>query len=131
VEKIKKILHSLEIQLVLLDIEKNGYYDPISKMMIVSSNLPEKEMKKTIIHEIGHDILHRDTRVLYKLTVPRSKMEYEANCFMIKYLLQEYINQFSVTIQQINYLNFLEYYKISFYYRDFVMDLILDLAKNM
>jgi Zn-dependent peptidase ImmA (M78 family) len=129
-EKIKKILHSLEIELVELDMEKNGYYDPVSKLMLINSNLTKKEIKKTIIHEIGHDLLHRDTRVLYKLTVPRSKMEYEANCFMIKYLLKEYSDKFSVAIQEINYLKFLEYYKISFYYQDYVMELILDSKHN-
>ena len=46
-------------------------------------------MKRVIVHEMKHVIDHEDYVALYKNFVAHSKMENEANNFMVNYIINE------------------------------------------
>lgn len=77
------------IELVLLSLKKNGYYNHDLKTMFVNESLDEEKQKEVILHELGHALNHNDLSALYDKPVFRSKMENEANYFMMNYLIDE------------------------------------------
>ena len=91
-------LNELEIDLILLDIEKPGHYIAGAKTLFVSSQLDEVKLKEVILHELKHVMDHSDYLELYRNSFSfRSKMEYEADFFMIDELIEENGGQFNLT----------------------------------
>lgn len=88
--ELRSQLKELGVQLVIKEIEKNGYYVAAWKTIFVNQNLPEVEMKRVIVHELKHVLDHEDYLVLYKNFVNHSKMEHEANTFMVNYIINEH-----------------------------------------
>lgn len=77
------------VELVLMSLKKNGYYNPGLKTMFVNESLSEEKQKEVILHELGHALNHKDLSILYGKPVFRSKMENEATSFMMSYLINE------------------------------------------
>ncbi|WP_427814328.1 ImmA/IrrE family metallo-endopeptidase [Enterococcus sp. 22-H-5-01] len=88
-ENVKAILQNNGIELIELTLENKGYYNCVLKMMFVNQELDEFEKLKVILHETGHALKHSDYMILYNLSTYKSKMEYEANQYMLKYLINE------------------------------------------
>lgn len=127
-KKIEMLLKKNGISLVILDLEDDGYFDPLLKIVFVNQNLSEENQKKVIYHEIGHGKLHIELAALYKLPVPHSKMENEADKFMISRLLEDYISVSGVEASQINYMKFIEDNELDSRYEDIVKALIVQRA---
>lgn len=89
------LLKENNIELVLLKLEQNGYYDPESKTMFINQNLDEIYQKEVILHELGHALNHNDLSALYDKPSFKFKMEHEANYFMVNYLINESDGQFN------------------------------------
>lgn len=89
------LLQDNDIELVLLKLEKNGYYDPKSKAMFINQDLDEENQKEVILHELGHALNHADLSFLYDKPVFHSKMENEATYYMVNYLIDESGGQFN------------------------------------
>lgn len=53
-------------------------------------------------------------------------MEYEADCFMVEKLLDEYLNSTGIAPERINYMKFIEDAKIDARYEDWVKTLLFN-----
>ena len=92
---IKELLAAHGIELVVMELEKRGYYFDELQMMVVNQNQSEEKQKQVILHELYHALNHSDFNALYSNSVFHSKMENEANSSMINYLIQENDGQFN------------------------------------
>lgn len=78
------------IELVMINLEKDGYYNPNLKMMFINKSLSEERQKEVILHEFFHAIDHADFPYLYDYSsVFRLKMENEAVAYMMSHLIEE------------------------------------------
>ena len=108
---IYSLLKENGIEIALISIDKNGYYDPTLKIMFINQALNEESQKDVILHELGHALNHKDLAALYNNPVFKSKMENEANCYMMKYLIKEYEGHF-------NYVEVFQRYKLGIGWED-------------
>lgn len=86
---LKERLKELGVELVVYEMEKRGYYVPAWRKIFVNQNLSEEEMKQVIIHELKHVLDHSDYVSLYNTFSNHSKMETEANTYMVNYMIKE------------------------------------------
>ena len=102
---IKELLAAHGIELVVMELEKRGYYFDELQMMVVNQNQSEEKQKQVILHELYHALNHSDFNALYSNSVFHSKMENEANSSMINYLIQENDGQFnySSVLEEFNF----------------------------
>jgi hypothetical protein len=124
--RIMDLLKVAGIEIIYMHIKKNGYYDPILKILFINVNLSDMETKKTIMHEAGHGVLHDELYPLYKMTVPHSKMESEADKFMIDNLLLEYMNLYSLSPEEVDYMKFMDHYEIDYTYESYLRTLLMN-----
>ena len=105
-------LEELKIDLLLMDIEKPGYYISDSKTIIASNKLDEIGLKEVILHELKHIMDHEDYIILYQKSFAiHSKLECEATNYMISELINESEGYF-------NYTNVISKYKLSMGFED-------------
>ncbi len=97
------ILQKNKIELVLINIENDGYYDPALNIIFINQLLNEEKQKEVILHELGHVINHKELASLYNNPSYRTKMEYEATKYMITYLINESDGQFNYSDVLQNY----------------------------
>ena len=94
-KKIYEALRENGIELVMIDIEKGGYYNPNLKMMFINKELDEAQQKEIILHEFCHAVDHAEFPFLYdESSVFRLKMEGEAVSYMVNHLIEESGGQF-------------------------------------
>ena len=80
------------------------------KVAIVDGTLSETEINKAMLHELGHATNHQNEGSLYCSTASsRLKMEHEADKFMVKELINEYLLKNGVDAKDVNYQNFADY----------------------
>ena len=80
-------------------LENTAHYIPAFNMIVVNSCLSEFDSKMAILHELAHAMYHKDFYELYmKVKKFRSKMECEANTFMIDYMIDENENKFNYSM---------------------------------
>lgn len=84
-----KKLNTLGIGLEIVSMEKLGCYVPAWKKIFVNEDLEENEMKRVILHEMKHVLDHSDYLELYKMPIYHSKMENEADIYMIESVIEE------------------------------------------
>lgn len=94
-DEISELLKSNEITLVVTNIESAGFYVPELRAMFVNEDLSPVEQKEVILHELHHALNHSDLKDLYNIPVFHSKMENEADKFMIHYLINENEGQYN------------------------------------
>lgn len=102
---VERILQANGIELELLNIEKDGYYLDEIKTMIVNIDLSDEEKKRVILHELKHALDHSELTPLYDRFTFHSKMESEANNFVVEYLIKEHDGDY-------NYSNILEEFNL-------------------
>lgn len=109
-KSIKDIVEELQVEIVynpLLD--DAGHYVPEYNLILINSNLDEFFMTKTLLHELGHAAQHQGNQSLYNATfVMHSKMENEAEEFMVKHLVRQYMDLIDADPSAVNYMNFIE-----------------------
>lgn len=86
---IAKELKRLDVALVYLDLDCDGCYIPGCKTIFVNEQLSELRARSVIYHEIGHIKNHKELFNLYNSPTIHSKMEREANQFMIDSLIDD------------------------------------------
>lgn len=128
--KLNTLLKTYGVSVVFMELEGNGYYIAPIRTIVVNKDLEEGEQNKVILHELGHHLFHHDVLSLYKMDVPHSKMESEANRFMIKELFKEYTDLFQLSPEEVNYLTFMDYYKLDYSYEKYIKELILEHTNN-
>lgn len=90
--KIKKIINELGVKVIYDErLEDEGHYIPFLNIIVINNKLLEFDQKKALLHELGHACKHKEEYVLYKTTYTYlSKMESEANNYMISELIKEH-----------------------------------------
>lgn len=113
--ELQEMANKLSVNIIYSSvIEKSGHYLPDLNTIVLNANLTDREVRQVFAHELGHACLHHDEQELYQQTfVIHSKMEYEADCFMIEHLLDEYLSTSDIPINLINYWKFMEAHSLS------------------
>lgn len=88
------------------EIEDDGFFDLERKIIFVRKGLPEHIQKQIVLHELGH---RNHSPELYKINP--IKHENEADRFMIRELLKDYINEYG--IEHFNWLQFANAYNLN------------------
>ncbi|QLL77745.1 ImmA/IrrE family metallo-endopeptidase [Ligilactobacillus saerimneri] len=126
--RIDDLLKENNITVAFLDdLDSKGLYIPEKKTIILKSELSKEEQILVLLHELGH-ILHDDdvpgSYVDYR--VPHSKMEHQANIFMLRELLHQYILTNNADPEDINCVAFLESEKLPLSLEDSVKQILSD-----
>lgn len=123
---VRHIINSLNIDIIYTsDFDKIAYFIPFIDTIVINSNVSIDQQEKALLHELGHACRHKGEYALYKQTfVLHSKMEYEADCFMIDELLKKYIKESNLNPREINRISFLESCNIDSSYEPVVQELI-------
>ncbi len=85
---------------------RNGFIDPINRVVYINGDLSPETRLKVILHELGH--LEHDSKNYERL---REKYEAQANRNMIHELLVDYLK--STDIYDFNWVRFAAQYDIS------------------
>lgn len=85
---------------------RNGFLDPINRVVYINGDLPPDTRLKVILHELGH--LKHNSKDYERL---REKYEAQANRNMIHELLVDYLK--STDIYDFNWVRFATQYDIS------------------
>lgn len=121
---IEKIIDELGVD-IRYDAEspKDAYYFSSINLIVINSNLPETPRTLALLHELGHACKHHGNYKLYNQTFAlHSKMENEAEEFMIKKMLEAKLNDPDFEPFSFNYINFLESYEIETRYEPVVKE---------
>ncbi|HHC7683302.1 TPA: ImmA/IrrE family metallo-endopeptidase [Enterococcus faecalis] len=130
--QIKELIKALGVIVIYDEIENDAYYMARFNLIVVNFRLSEFNQKKALLHELGHACEHQENYPLYKTAFAlRSKMEYEANCFMIEKLLDEYLDRTGIAPERVNYLRFLEDAKIDLAFELYTKKLLLNRSINV
>ena len=81
---------------------RNGFIDPINRVVYINGDLPPDTRLKVILHELGH--LGHNSKDYERL---REKYEVQANRNMIRGLLE------NESLDDFNYLHFMEKYNLT------------------
>ncbi len=85
---------------------RNGFIDPINRVVYINGDLAPEIRLKVILHELGH--LEQNSKDYERL---REKYEVQANRIMIHELLVDYLK--STDIYDFNWVRFAAQYDIS------------------
>lgn len=98
--RLKNIIEELKVKIVYDDcLESDGHYIAVINTIVINDNLSEYDKRKVLLHELGHAAMHQDNYRLYKLTFAlHSKMENEADNYMIDSFIEENDNQFNYSM---------------------------------
>lgn len=108
--KIRDIIKELKVIVAYSSlIDEPGHYIAALNTIIINNDLSEFDQLKTLLHELGHASQHQNNYVLYNRTLTlHSKMEAEAEEYMTKFLIKSYLGSENLTLEQINYVQFIE-----------------------
>ena len=108
-KSIEDIISELNVTIIYkANLEKLGYYVASMNIIVLNSNQTEFELTKTLLHELGHAANHQGNQLLYQATYTmHSKMENEAEEFMAKHLVRQYMEIHDADPKAINYINFI------------------------
>ncbi|MEQ7298044.1 ImmA/IrrE family metallo-endopeptidase [Enterococcus avium] len=128
--EVRALLEKYGIILKILDLDSPGFYISEIRTMFVSSYLNDFDAIKVILHEAGHGVLHDDLQEIYKISKFHSKMEYEADYFMMVELVKIYIYLADIDINQFNYMQFMEQSELDLRYQDQVKQIAYEYARH-
>lgn len=108
-------------------LDANGHFIAEINAIVIRSNLSHWERTKTLLHELGHACKHHKDYYLYNIAFSlHSKMEYEADCYMIEKLLDNYLLETELDPQQVNYMKFIEDTNLDPCYESLVKNMLLE-----
>ena len=108
--RIKQIADELNVTIEFHpNLDRHGHYIAAINLVVIKEGLPELEEMRALLHELGHACKHHNNYVLYQQTFSlRSKMEAEAEGFMLEKLFDRYISIDGIDVTHMNYMKFLE-----------------------
>lgn len=120
--KINEIISQLNVSVVRKEkMDADGHYIAAINTIVLDSSLSERKEKVTLLHELGHAAKHMKNYELYNLTFSlRSKMEQEAEEFMIEQMIETRLYDPDFSPEAFNSINFLESYDLDFKYESIV-----------
>ena len=87
---------------------------PEGPVIIVNSTLREEEQNQAILHELGHNVHDKEIAGSYKNDDKvHSKMESNANRYMLQETLRQYCAETDIDLQDINSIKFLEHHNLN------------------
>lgn len=101
----KELLEQFDVSLCEFDSSqwpRNGFLDPINRVVYINKDLAPEIRLKVILHELGH--LEHNSKDYERL---REKFEAQANRIMIHELLK------NENLDDFNYLHFMEKYNLT------------------
>ncbi|CAM3293443.1 ImmA/IrrE family metallo-endopeptidase [Vagococcus fessus] len=110
-----EMLESNDYTLLFSDIKCNGMFVPSWKAIVINENLlNSNDVNFAVAHELCHLMSeHEELSALYTgSSVQRSKMEYEANYGAIMMLIDVYMKDNYIDLEDVNYLVFMKYFGI-------------------
>lgn len=126
--QINMIINELGVNIIEKEfLDANGHYIAEINTIIVKSSLSNWDKEKTILHELGHACKHYKDYYLYNLAFSlHSKMEYEADCYMIEKLLDRYLISTNMELSEVNYMKFIEDTNIDPCYESIVKSMLVE-----
>lgn len=126
--KIKELIRELGLEVVLAEgLDREGLYIPDLNLIVLRSDLSEEMQQKIILHEIGHHLAHKEGTILYRMQRERLKMEHEADCFMLKEEVKNYLSCNDIDKDNFNAINFLQTNGLSLKFESDVKKIISNL----
>lgn len=124
--RIKRIIKELDVKIEYrYDIDKPGYYIPVLNIIILYSGLSELEEACVLLHELGHAAEHQKNYILYNQTAAlHSKMETQADRYMVKKVLDFYLEDPMLQPETFNVVRFLENNDLGLEHESFVKNLL-------
>lgn len=97
--RIKEIIDSLGVALEYREgLDSDGYFISAINTIVIKADLSEWKMKLALLHELGHASKHYNNGRLYNISFSLySKMENEANLYMINTIIEENEGQYNFT----------------------------------
>ena len=107
--------------------DADGYYMADLDLIVINSDLSPQRQKYVLEHELAHI---GQSPVLYVATPAENiRLEFEANCSMITGILDDYLEQSGLAIEEISKAQFMEQCGLSGQY-DNAVDRVLMLRLN-
>ncbi|MGX4686341.1 hypothetical protein JNUCC83_05495 [Vagococcus sp. JNUCC 83] len=98
-KKIKEILKKNNIELIVTELENDGFCIIKSKTIFVNCYLSEQRTIEVILHEAEHILSHSDYMELYRASYfYHSKFENEADSYVINTLLEDCNYQYNYSM---------------------------------
>lgn len=111
-------------KVIYCPIEAEGYYIADLDLIVISSGLSPLRQKYVLEHELAHI---EQSAALYAATpAEHIRLEFEANCGMIAGMLDDYLDQTGLSIEEISKTLFMEQCGLSGQY-DSAVDHVLAL----
>lgn len=106
-------------------LDGDGHYISNVNTIVLNANLDEHNELIVLLHELGHAAKHQENYLLYNTIFSHhSKMECQADEYMIKHLLELYLDNPEVSPTSINAIAFLEMHDLDLSYERYVKELI-------
>lgn len=123
-KEIKGIISRLGVKIVEVPtLDAGGKYIAAINTIVLDSRLSKKKRLLTLLHELGHASRHAGNYILYNQTfVLHSKMENEAEEFMIKKMIEAKFSDPNFEPSTFNVSNFLDSYDIDYRYETIVKE---------
>ncbi|WP_338468826.1 ImmA/IrrE family metallo-endopeptidase [Enterococcus faecalis] len=104
-KSIKELVEEYNVELVFTTLHKKACFEPKYGVIFINQDLSTAEQEEAIYHEFKHVKDHADLMALYNIPVFRSKMEAEAEQYMLECLIEKNGGQF-------NYSNVITHYNL-------------------
>lgn len=122
---INRLIKDLDVTIIEVpQLDSGGKYIAWMNTIVLDSRLIEHDKQRTLLHELGHAAKHQKNYELYNCAYSlHSKMENEANEFMLDNLVKSYIRTVDLDGNYLNYMKFIEDNEIDTRYEPIVKKL--------
>ncbi|MDT2662186.1 ImmA/IrrE family metallo-endopeptidase [Enterococcus hulanensis] len=123
--EISELIKELGVDIIYVpELDSGGKYIAAINTIVIDSRLSERDKRRVLLHELGHAAKHQNNFELYNCAYSlHSKMENEANEFMLDSLVQSYIRTVDLDGKYLNYMKFIEDNEIDTRYEFVVKEL--------
>ncbi|WP_321388993.1 ImmA/IrrE family metallo-endopeptidase [uncultured Enterococcus sp.] len=130
--KLLSIAKKFDIKVIFLnEITSRGGYIPDVDMIFINANMEEIEIIRALAHEVAHALKHKQQVALYSSSATfHSKMEYEAECSTIEFLISNYLTDENIEPDQLNSIRIMNQYNIDYSYENVVKQAIIFFYAN-
>lgn len=111
-------------KVIYCPIEAEGYYIADLDLIVLSSDLSPLRQKYVLEHELAH--IEQSAALYVATPAEHIRLEFEANCSMIAGILDDYLGQTGLSIEEISKTQFMEQCGLSGQY-DSAVDHVLAL----
>lgn len=114
-------------RVVYYPMDADGYYMADLDLIVINSDLPPERQKYVLEHELAH--IEQSAALYVATPAEHIRLEFEANCSMIAGMLDDYLGQTGLSIEEISKALFMEQCGLSGQY-DSAVDRVLALRLN-